>query len=355
MAGISTNYSYNFDNLKIGSSYNVIVYVKDINDKLSNEYIINVTTNDTPTTIEDICSDSSKSSLLVCHILSQYNDIQGNNGIYYHNSSLINGAGDNSYRYAGASDEVNNYVCFGSTASTCPSDNLYRIIGVFGNQVKLIKADYTTTTMTGSGGDYYGAYSYSTSYYKGSMSRSNIAGYLGNSSGSNIWSTSALNATNLNGTYLNSLGSTWGNKIATTGWKVGGMTWTNGGTSNARTTYNYEVGSSSSSTTYSAKIGLMYVSDYGFAASPSAWTTNLSSYSSSSIRDNNWMYMGLHEWTISRRSDTMDDLFYLFDSGTITYGTMDDYSFPVRPCFYLNSDVQYVSGSGTESDPIRIQ
>ena len=29
--------------------------------------------------------------------------------IYYHDASLTNGAGDNSYRYAGASDQVNNY------------------------------------------------------------------------------------------------------------------------------------------------------------------------------------------------------------------------------------------------------
>ena len=35
------------------------------------------------------------------YIKSQYTGIQGENGIYYHNSSLENGAGDNSYRYAG--------------------------------------------------------------------------------------------------------------------------------------------------------------------------------------------------------------------------------------------------------------
>ena len=28
---------------------------------------------------------------------------------------------------------------------------------------------------------------------------------------------------------------------------------------------------------------------------------------------------------------------------------------PLRPVFYLNSDVAYISGSGTISDPIRIQ
>ena len=32
-----------------------------------------------------------------------------------------------------------------------------------------------------------------------------------------------------------------------------------------------------------------------------------------------------------------------------------DGNFTVRPCFYLNSDVSYSQGSGTGSDPIRIE
>ena len=69
---------------------------------------------------------------LADYVKSQYTGTQGENNIYYHNSSLENGAGDNSYRYAGPSDQVNNFVCFGSTTSPCPTDNLYRIVGVFG-------------------------------------------------------------------------------------------------------------------------------------------------------------------------------------------------------------------------------
>ena len=66
--------------------------------------------------------------------------------LYHHDGSLENGISDGSYRYAGASSSVNNYVCFGSTADTCPDDNKYRIIGVFGDQVKLIKATVATST-----------------------------------------------------------------------------------------------------------------------------------------------------------------------------------------------------------------
>ncbi len=72
---------------------------------------------------------------LTNYIISTYTD--GSNGLYYHSSSLTNSAADNSYRYSGANP--NNYICFGSDAETCPSDNLYRIIGVFDDEVKLIK------------------------------------------------------------------------------------------------------------------------------------------------------------------------------------------------------------------------
>ena len=299
-------------------------------------------------TIEEICSDDANSSLLACHVLSQYTGTDGENGLYYHDADLENGAGDNSYRYAGANP--NNYVCFGSDASTCPSDNLYRIIGVFGNQVKLIKADYTTTTMTGSGGDYYGAYSASTSYYKGSMSTSNIASYYWNRSNGtssiSTWSESRLNTTNLNSSYLSYIGTTWSNKIATTTWYVGG-----------HSTYNATPATfqdaESTGTTYSAKIGLMYANDYGFAANPSAWTTSMSSYSSTSIRNNNWMYMGLYEWTISRRSSGSVSAFRVNLTGDLfndaVYG-----AYAVRPVFYLTSSTNYVSGSGSSTDPIRI-
>ena len=335
----SNTNTYTFSGLSAGTSYSIRVYVTDTTGVESNVYTINAETEN----LVYLCSTGT--NLATC-IRSQYTS-QGSNGIYYHTSSLANSAADNSYRYAGANP--NNYVCFGSTASTCPSDNLYRIIGVFGNQVKLIKADYTTTAMTGSGGDYYGAYSYSTSTYKGSMSTSNIASYYWNrsngTSSTNTWSESRLNTTNLNSSYLSYIGSTWSNKIATTTWYVGGH-------STPYATPATFQDAESTGTTYSAKIGLMYVSDYGFAASPSAWTTNMSSYNSA--RDNNWMYMGLSEWTISRNSSYSDLAFWLDSSSILTSGPVYNGRGAVRPVFYLTSSITYNRGSGTAADPIRI-
>ena len=302
------------------------------------------------------------------YVISQYTGVQGENGLYYHDSNLENGAGDNSYRYAGANP--NNYVCFGSDASTCPADNLYRIIGVFDGRVKLIKADYATSTLLGIDGDYEAAYSDSTTNYKGSLSTSNIGGYMwnynglsdktiNNGNGSNTWSTSLLNKTNLNKNFITNIGVEWANMIDITIWKVGGNTWSNIGEQPAKTAYQNEIlnpvitNSTDNKTEYSAKIGLMYASDYGFAAAPSAWTTNLYDYDGGAIKNVNWMYMGLFEWTISRTADDLHSMFDVYNAGGVLTGYAV-VAYGVRPVFFLTLSVNYSSGSGTSSDPIRI-
>ncbi len=293
--------------------------------------------------------------------------------IYIHNSSLTNGAGDNSYRYAGANP--NNFVCFGSDASPCPIDNLYRIIGVFGENyhgangkqlVKLIKYDYMTTDELGTDGDYSQTYKEwgMDSTYKGTYGDGERIGvyywnYKATGSATNTWSTSLLNKTNLNTNFINNIGTTWANKIATVTWKVGGNTWANIGTKTSSVAYTNEItnpvttNTTDNATTYSAKIGLMYVSDYGFAASPDAWTLTMSSYNNTTATNNNWLYMGLFEWTISRTAGdslSADDVRSAGGLGTLSVS----YYRGVRASFSLESSVSYVSGSGSMSDPVRI-
>ena len=261
----------------------------------------------------------SNQTLLADYVISQYTGTQGDNALYYHNSTLTNGAGDNSYRYAGASDSVNNYICLGSDATTCPDANLFRIIGVFGDQTKVIRAK-------------------------------SVGNQKWDTNNSNTWASSSLN-TYLNGTYLTSLG-TLAEKIATTTWKVGGGAYANISQSVPKTAYQYEVGSSASTTTVDKKIGLMYVSDYGYAADQSGWTTKLSSYSSNTSK--NWLYLGSYEWTISRDSGTTNYAFYVRGTGSVdVYSATISYA--VRPSFNLESSVKYVSGSGSMSDPIIIE
>ena len=257
------------------------------------------------------------------------------NGI---DASLTKEAGYNSYRYAGASDAVNNYVCFGSTQSPCPAENLYRIIGVFDTQVGENQTEQRVKLIK------------STSVGKKAWDSNN----------SNTWSTSSLNSY-LNNEFINTFdaGAEWANKIDLTTWKVGGNTYDNIQRKPVRSAYYYEIvnpvttNSTDNKKEYSAKIGLMYASDYGFAASPSAWTTELGSYYGEAIKNVNWMYMGLDEWTISRGADDAHYVSRVYNSGFVATGNAN-FELGVRPVFYLISSVTYADGDGSQNSPIRI-
>ena len=42
------------------------------------------------------------------------------------------------------------------------------------------------------------------------------------------------------------------------------------------------------------KIGLMYISDYGFAVSNNYWSETISNYDDVTLKSNNWMYSGIY-------------------------------------------------------------
>ena len=308
-----------------------------------------------------------------------YTGVDGENDLYYHDGigSYTNAnqeAGDNSYRYAGSNP--NNYVCFGSDDATCAVDNLYRIIGVFGSQVKLIKHDFATITQLGTNGDYVNTYvgeGYPVEIYKGELDPELIGLYSWNTANYNasynatgyynVWSYSQLNTVNLNTNYINYLdgiNSKWSNMIETHTWIVGGADYNNAYTSGAKTAYTYEIENPSTnagSATYSAKIGLMYVSDYYYSASPTYWNYPITSSDAndySLATDNNYLHMGINDWTITRRSDTTEFAYrtYYTGDGNHTRGVLGNDG--VRPTFYLSSNVAYVEGDGSRQSPYRI-
>ncbi len=309
--------------------------------------------------------DVDTSMSLADYVVSQYTGTQGVNGIYYHDANLTNGAGDNSYRYAGANP--NNYVCFGSDDTTCPYENLYRIIGVIDGKVKLIHADGATTDMLGTDGGYVNTYQALlgnfSQYYKGNGDLTKIGSYQWDKIGDNTWSTSTTNTINLNTnylTYLDSKNTKWKTMIVDTAWHVGGMNYNNGLATNAKTAYDYEVGvNKDANTTVTSKIGLMYVSDYYYAASKDYWI--LPGYNSSGNNykkstNDNWLYTGLSEWTISRNSDGSGDAFAVARDGTVrgvAVGRSNGSA--ARPSFSLSSSIKFTSGEGTAVNPIRIK
>ncbi len=281
-----------------------------------------------PTIGQKICNNNGANSL-ACYLANNVYTEDGANGLYYHDgvgtyTNASEEAGDNSYRYSGANP--NNYVCFGSDATTCPNDNLYRIIGLFDDDkdgiynIKLIK-------------------------------NTSIGDYAWDSGNSNTWDSSTKPdiRTTLNNTFLGTINSTWQEKIATQNWKIGGMALDEAAT--AKEYYNTEIGSSSGSTTDSMKIGLMYVSDYGYAAAPSNWTTALRNYESST--STNWLYLGSIEWTISRSTGNRITAFHVYSTGYV-YDYLVASAYAVCPSFYLESSVVLTGGTGNSSDPYKI-
>lgn len=307
--------------------------------------------------------DREKDKTLAEYVIEQYAGVQGNNNIYHHDGTLENGINDGSYRYSGASEDVNNYVCFGTNESPCPSDNLYRIIGVFEEEnhgrkneslVKLIKADFASSLLLGKNGNYYNVIVNNVDCY----------GWF-SSNGDNVWSLTPLNTINLNTNFINNLYTTWLSKIATVIWKVGGNTNDNLSDVTAKDAYQNEIinpvpgdESATGETTYEAKIGLMYVSDYGFAVKPDYWSRYLINYYVEDISEDlgigntNWLFINSPEWPITR---TQDNVLNIYENGWINADYGPDGNLPVRPTFYLNSDVMYSSGDGTMNNPIILE
>lgn len=253
-------------------------------------------------------------------------------GLYHHDGTIKDSEGnvidaeDNSYRYAGASSAVKNYICLGSNDVICPAENMYRIIGVFGeinhdiNTAQLVKVVKNTS---------YGNLKWNTTR-------------------SSDWATTSLNET-LNSTFKTEKLSELEDKIAEVSWKVSGYGY-RGVT--AKTFYTEEIVNATKR--YTGKIGLIYASDYGFATIPKYWTIALTSSSYGyDATDNDWLSPASISWTISP---------YLNDSFPAAWSVASFIQFMgvtstnlVYPSFYLTSSVQYNSGSGTMSDPIRLK
>ena len=117
--------------------------------------------------------------------------------------------------------------------------------------------------------------------------------------------------------------------------------------------------------TWTGKVGLMYLSDYGYATSGGDTTdrttclnTSLRSWDDSSLSDcknNDWLFNSSYQWTLSPNATRSNADFALYvDSGGNVGFNIASNSYAVRPVVYLTSNVKISSGSGSESDPFEL-
>lgn len=280
--------------------------------------------------------------------------------------SLVEVDKDLSYRYVGKNPS--NYVCFGSYQCSLTSNynNLYRIIGVFGNQVKLVKADYLENTELKM--DVKQEVITNLLGYEGNLSSLTGYTYSGTEVLNNNWAYSKLRVAlndEENG-FLSNFEAPWLDKIASSSWTIGGVSSLDYAVNDL---YDYELGANKitlgeqkctnevgdnatsictdNDLEVTDKVGLMYASDYGYAAVKDNWQDMVSTYNNEQINVNNWLYMGVNEWLLTRNNTTPSEVFTInkINDEEVTNTKL------VRPTFYLNGKVTYVSGTGSIRDP----
>ena len=262
------------------------------------------------------------------------------------------------YRYTGsgavgASTNPNNFICFGTTDKTeCITNQdkyMYRVLGVFSdangdNHVKLIKYKQL------------GSYAWN-SDYQTDISWENSDMYKG------------LNGSYFltNTTYGYLQDTAWNTRIENWTWSaVNTQTSSNSGPNYHKITtkdmYLHEMNRTGKSstvgtwTTPSAKIGLMYASDYQMSLGSSALAITGNTSTNQATLKTGWMYYGSHEWTISRYGGDSGYFFALFvlDDGYVDYLSVNVAS-GIRPVFYLIADTKLSSGIGSLENPFIIE
>ena len=181
----------------------------------------------------------------------------------------------------------------------------------------------------------------------------------------NNWARPASLNTYLNKTYLNALSTASQNMIGDTKYYLGG----GGNNSNFNSSvdfYSYErkIKNTKSNEFYYdknpnswvGKLGLMYVSDYGYA-SDNCETKALNDYNNSNdlriCNNTNWLFnLKKLEATVTQYSNTSTSIHYIADNGIVvsTYQASLAQTV-VRPTLYLKSEVRIIDGDGTSTNP----
>ena len=181
----------------------------------------------------------------------------------------------------------------------------------------------------------------------------------------NDWTTASLQE-ELNTTYLNSIQSPYKEMISNAKWNLGGTanytSSSNGLTSHF---YGYERGTTvytGRPTEWTGSIGLMYPADYGYATSGGR-TTNRASclakelYNWDSVSDcynNDCLYSGISQWTLTPYSGYSTYVFYVGSNGYVSRSIVNVTVNAVSPALYLSSNVKIDGGDGSESNPFTL-
>lgn len=286
----------------------------------------------------------------------------------------------NLYRFLGDYEEsdsnysgkVDNYICLGSNAATCPADNMYRIIGVVAQDdlnVTGLKAGMIKVIKNTPIGQYTWDGGTSLSDPNRNVNDSNYQTWIDADTKAPTWEESYLNTNILNETFLNSL--SFKNRIASVKWHC---------YTNTSSTYYSSSENAASLCATARKISLMYAADY-----MDSWgKINHGVYTYANSNNISWLHLCNDNTNIGTAENqiypcdqtTMSNYGYILDNNISYWRTYIIGNSPtqnglrspsnyystapkstaqsVRPVFFLNNDVKITSGAGTYSNPFRV-
>ena len=323
-------------------------------------------------TMQEI-DDEAYTAGIASHIKFMYNGstktpVVNNNITYQYDTthSLMKDVGGN-IRYYGASP--NNYVYF--NCSTYPTTNceLWRIIGTFGDKIKIVRNESIGKYSWDNKDKTTGA---ETNYGKNDWTDARLMkllnpGYDNESVGGSLY----YNAKS--GTcYVNQNNATTACNFTSTGIKndttkniIAEVTYNTAGYNDAtlypNEIYTYERGStvySGRQTTWTGKIGLMYPSDYGYASDLTKCREKINNYNASTCSQNNWIYNMGSLWLLTHDSARSDRSWSINSSGNASVNGNGNGSTSngllVFPSLFLSSDVKIISGNGSINNPYQL-
>ena len=306
------------------------------------------------------------------YIIDLYNDesLRTSNGLKKDNTV------DTNIRYYGS--DPNNYVSF--------NNELWRIIGVFGNNVKLVRSEKLgnlswdssdSSINKGNGINQWGESTYGDgSYYEGA----DLQVYL-----NKMYYGGDTTVTCYDG-YQNSTITCPTNTLDRTAkllidkhtWSLGAIEMSiedtisfynaERGTANGKTctSGNYCNDSVIRTTKWTGYVALPYITDWAYASSESICETNIQTKDSSNLfvcKNNNWMQRSSWTWYLSPGVQSANANYVWTVSGNgnvanyIMFGAMSKFAYygsNVAPSIYLKSSVLMKGGSGTSSDPYKL-
>ena len=278
-------------------------------------------------------------------------------------------------RYYGASPK--NYIYFNCDSYPSTNCELWRIIGVFGGKVKLIrnesigKYSWDNKNTTTGAETAYGKNDWTTARLMKLLNPSTYYSTDTNDNGkgqSLYWNATSgtcysgqNNATTSCNFTSTGIKDTTRNMIAETTWNLGGW---NTSDIYSNVMYEKERGTtvySGRSTTWAGKIALAYPSDYGYATDLSKCFQALHNYDDSTCKSNDWMYSVItnsgndNGWLLFPHKNYAYSVLRVSVSGYArNYGYVSATE-GVVPVLYLNSNQSIIGGDGSQNNPYQLK